>query len=464
MQISTNNLILNTDSYKTSQFVQYPPNTTSVFSYIEARGGQYSENVFFGLQMFLKEYMTAPITQQMIDEAEWFLKAHGEPFNKSGWEYILNEHDGFLPIRIKALPEGTVVTTSNIMVAVENTDPLCFWLTSYIETALLRAVWYPTTVATKSREIKKVIAEYLEKTADDEAMGGLAFKLHDFGARGVSSLESAGIGGCAHLVNFMGTDTIEGALYAMRYYNETEVPGFSVPASEHSTITSWGRKNELEAYKNMFKQFGGEFPIVSVVSDSYDIYNAVENMWGGELKDMVINSGSTLVVRPDSGEPAEVVAKVALLLDATFGSTTNSKGYKVLNNVRILQGDGLNDVADFEKILTKLVGYNFSTDNVVFGMGGGLLQQVNRDTSKFAMKASQAVVDGEGCDVYKDPITDSGKRSKKGRLGSLMVDGVIATVSEEEAGEDNLLQVVFENGKIVNETTFAEVRERAGLK
>ena len=463
MNISTNNLILNTDSYKASQWLQYPPNTSSVFSYIEARGGQYSENVFFGIQMFIKEYLLAPITQQMIDEAEWFLSNHGLPFNKAGWEYILNEHDGFLPIRIKALPEGTVVTTSNIMASVENTDPLCFWLTSYVETALLRAVWYPTTVATKSREIKKVIKEYLEMTADEEAMGGLGFKLHDFGARGVSSKESAGIGGCAHLVNFMGTDTMEGALYAMRYYNEKDVPGFSVPASEHSTMTSWMRDGEVEACRNMFKQFGGKFPIVSVVSDSYDIYNAVENLWGEQLKEMVINSGSTLVVRPDSGEPAEVVVKVALLLDATFGSTTNSKGYKVLNNVRILQGDGLNDVADFEKILTRLVGYNFSTDNVVFGMGGGLLQQVNRDTSKFAMKASHAVVDGEGRDVFKDPITDSGKRSKRGRLGSVLVDGVITTVSEEEAGENNLLEVVFENGRLVKDDTFADIRDRASV-
>lgn len=144
------NIILNTDSYKASQWVQYPPNTTAVSSYIEARGGEFEETVFFGLQMFIKEYLTKPITQEMIDEAEMFLKAHGEPFNKEGWEYILSEHNGYLPIRITAVPEGTVVPTSNVLCQVENTDPKCFWLTSYIETSLLRAVWYPMTVATKS--------------------------------------------------------------------------------------------------------------------------------------------------------------------------------------------------------------------------------------------------------------------------------------------------------------------------
>lgn len=467
--MNIDNIILNTDSYKASHWLQYPPNTTSVLSYIEARGGEYPEAVFFGLQMFLKKYLSKPITQEMIDEAGPILKAHGEPFNKEGWEHILKEHNGYLPIRIRAVPEGTVVPIKNILASVENTDPKCFWLTSYIETSLLRAVWYPLTVATKSRAIKSVIKRYLEETADEEAMGGLAFKLHDFGARGVSSFESAGIGGAAHIVNFMGTDTITGMLFAMEYYNETEVPAFSVPAAEHSSITTWLKDGELDAYKNMLEQFGGKFPIVSVVSDSYDIYNAVENMWGGALKDMVVESGSTLVVRPDSGDPAEVVAKVALLLDATFGSTINSKGYKVLNNTRILQGDGLSTLADFEVILAKLKGYNFSTDNVVFGMGGGLLQQVNRDTMQFAMKACSAVIDGNNVDVYKDPVTDEGKWSKRGRLElyrnkdtGAYTTGIAAHGADLE--NDLVLETVFENGKIVKEYTFSEVRANAELK
>ena len=459
-----NNLILSVDSYKHSQYLQYPPNTTSVFSYIEARGGRFDETVFFGLQGFIKKYLTNPITIEDIDQSQSIIDTHmGEGlFNRSGWEYILNEHNGYLPLKIKAVPEGTVIDTKNVLVTVENTDSNCFWLTSFVESAILRAVWYPLTVATRSREIKKVIRDFLVTTADDSALDGIGFLLHDFGARGVSSSESAGIGGAAHLVNFMGTDTIEGMLWAMEYYN-TDVPAFSVPASEHSTITSWGKENESQAYKNMFKQFGGKYPIVSVVSDSYDIYNAVENIWGDELKDMVISSGSTLVIRPDSGEPADVVGNIAALLDEKYGSVVNSKGYKVLNNVKILQGDGLSELIDFYKILDKLTRLGFSTDNVVFGMGGGLLQQVNRDTCKMAMKASYAVVDGEGRDVYKDPITDAGKRSKRGRLALIKDDEGYKTVPEDVAGDFNELQTVYLNGKLLNETTFDEVRSRAAL-
>lgn len=462
-----NNLILNTDSYKASHWLQYPPNTETVFSYIESRGGKFDRTVFFGLQVFLKEYLSKPITKEMINEAELFWAAHGEPFNREGWEYILDKYDGYLPVRIKAVKEGTVVPTRNVLVTVENTDPKCFWLTSYIETALLRAVWYPTTVATVSWSIKQVIRQYLEETADPEALGGLNFKLHDFGARGVSSLESAGIGGAAHLINFMGSDTVTGVLYAMQYYNETAVPAFSVPAAEHSSITTWGKRGELEAYRNMLKQFGGKFPIISVVSDSYDIFNAVEKMWGGELKEEVINCGSMLVVRPDSGDPAEVVAKIALLLDATFGSTVNSKGYKVLKSVRIIQGDGINEES-IRDILSTLRGYGFSSDNVVFGMGGALLQQVNRDTQKFAMKASAAYIDGNWVDVFKDPVTDSVKHSKKGRL-MLYRDratGELFTSTEAQGNDQqyaSMLETVFENGKVVKEYTLTEVRAQTEL-
>lgn len=183
------NIILNTDSYKASMFVQYPPNTQRVYSYIESRGGRYDMTTFFGVQAFIKEYLTTPLTMADIDEAEEIWTAHGEPFNRAGWEYIVNKHNGMLPIVIKAVPEGTVLSTRNVLVTIENTDPECFWLTTYIETALLRAIWYPTTVATNSREIKKVIARYLFETEGN--INSLLFKLHDFGARGSSSNESS---------------------------------------------------------------------------------------------------------------------------------------------------------------------------------------------------------------------------------------------------------------------------------
>lgn len=459
------NLLLNTDSYKASMFVQYPENTETVFSYIESRGGKYNELVFFGLQAFIKEYLTDPITMADIDEAEEIWTAHGEPFNREGWEYIVKELGGKLPIRIKAAPEGTVIPVHNAMVTVENTDPKCFWLTTYLETALLRAIWYPTTVATNSREIKKIIRKFMVATGAD--LGGLDFKLHDFGARGVSSNESAMIGGMAHLINFKGTDTIAAVVGAKRFYNEP-MAAFSIPAAEHSTITSWGRENEAKAYANMLKQFAKPGSLVAVVSDSYDIFNAVENLWGGELRDQVIESGATLVVRPDSGDPVEVVTKVAKLLDAKFGSVTNAKGYKLLKNVRIIQGDGIN-ATSVRDILESLMDNGFSADNVAFGMGGALLGAPQRDDQKFAMKCSAALINGEWVDVYKDPITDKGKLSKKGRLELVHECGLgscgFRTVEEKNAREeDKVLRVVYENGDLLIEDTFSEIRERAVLK
>lgn len=451
----TNNLILNSDSYKYSQFNQYPPKTTSIYSYIESRGGKYNETVFFGLQAFIKEYLTAPITQDMIDEAELIITAHGEPFNREGWEYILQEHDGYLPVRIRAVPEGTVVPVKNVLATIENTDPACYWLTSFLETALLRAIWYPTTVATNSRESKKLILDALEKTGDPTTID---FKLHDFGARGVSSLESAGIGGAAHLVNFMGTDTVEALLFARRYY-AADMAGFSVPAMEHSTVTSWGRENEVASYRNMVKQNGKPGGIVSAVSDSYDIFKACE-LWGTELKQDILDSGATLVVRPDSGDPATVVLECLKILDKNFGHTTNAKGFKVLNNVRVLQGDGITHQSIRSIIFTiTLAGY--SVDNVVFGQGGALLQIVNRDDQKFAMKCSAALVDGVWVDVFKDPITDKGKQSKKGRV-TLYKDGQGNFFSDviNKDYPDELL-TVFENGNVVKEYTFDEVRANA---
>lgn len=450
--------ILNVDSYKCSMWTQYPQGTTGIYSYIESRGGRYDSTVFFGLQAFIKEYLTKPITQQDIDQAEELLAVHGEPFNRAGWQYILKQHNGYLPVVIRAVPEGTVVPVKNVLAVIENTDPNCFWLTTWIETALLRAIWYPTTVATQSNKIRNTILEYLEHTGDPNLID---FKLHDFGARGVSSFESAGIGGAAHLVNFNGTDTLTGVLYAKEFYN-AGVSGFSVPAAEHSTITSWGREHEVDAYRNMLKRFAKPGSVVAVVSDSYDIFNAVESLWGTELRDAVINSGATLVIRPDSGDPEAVCAKVVQLLDKQFGHTVNEKGFKVLNHVRILQGDGVNELT-IRCILGHFTVLGYSADNIAFGMGGALLQQVDRDTQKFAMKASSACINGKWVDVQKDPITDQGKRSKAGRV-TLWKDGDtwVSAVTKPESGNfTEVLEEVYRDGVLVKETTFDQIRQTA---
>ena len=458
--MNTNNIILNSDSYKYSQFNQYPENTTVIYSYIESRGGLYDSTVFFGLQMFLKEYLCQPITQENIDEAEAIITAHGEPFYREGWEYILREHAGYLPVRIDAVREGTVVKTKNVLATIYNTDPKCYWLTSFLETAILRSIWYPTTVATNSYENKKQILEALKKTGDPESIG---FKLHDFGARGVSSFESAGIGGAAHLVNFMGTDTVTALMYARKYYG-ADMAGFSIPAMEHSTVTSWGRENEVESYRNMLKQNAKPGGLVAAVSDSYDIFNACK-LWGTVLKQDVIKSGATVVVRPDSGDPAIVVLECLKILDKYFGSVTNEKGYKVLNNVRVLQGDGINHQTIRSIIFTvTLAGY--SIDNVAFGQGGALLQIVNRDDQKFAMKCSAAQVNGEWVDVYKDPFHDSGKTSKKGRLKLIKTEKGFVTINDRDplyGTAEDMLEPVYENGKLLRDQTFDEVRALAAI-
>lgn len=276
------------------------------------------------------------------------------------------------------------------------------------------------------------------------------------------------IGGMAHLVNFMGTNTISAVLGARKYYNEP-IAGFSIPAAEHSTITSWGRENEADAYRNMLKQFAKPGALVAVVSDSYDIFRAVTSLWGGELRQAVVDSGATVVIRPDSGDPATIVLDVATRLADTFGYTVNDKGYKVLNNVRIIQGDGIN-LESIVEILSFLTERGFSADNVAFGMGGALLQAPQRDDQKFAMKCSAALVNGEWVDVYKDPITDHGKRSKKGRLVLIQNnDGLepdFETLNEVPAGYGyvDLLRPVFENGKLLVEDNFGEIRARAEVK
>jgi nicotinamide phosphoribosyltransferase len=461
--------ITRTDSYKFSQWNQYPKGTTHISSYIESRGGE-DESVFFGLQAFIKDYLLTPVTMKDVDRAEKIVTAHGLPFNREGWEIIVKEHGGKLPIVIQAVPEGTVMETHNVQVQVVNTDPRLWWLTSYLETALLRAVWYPSTVATKSRKMKKVIAKYLNETSDVPVMDQLMFKLHDFGARGASSSETAMLGGMGHLINFMGTDTFEAVEGVMAYYNTDDVVGFSIPASEHSTITSWGRENEVKAYENMLDTFGGPGKLVACVSDSFDIYAATRDLWGGVLKDKVMNMGGTLVVRPDSGDPETVPVDIIKILAAKFGFTVNSKGYKVLHpSVRVIQGDGINEHS-LPKILANLKAAGFSADNIAFGMGGGLLQAWNRDTLKYAMKASAIRInEGEWKGFSKDPITDHGKRSKEGRLGLVYECGIgscgFRTLPEDIANQKgNLLRTVYKNGELLIEDTFQEIRNRAALK
>jgi nicotinamide phosphoribosyltransferase len=455
-----NNPLLDVDSYKVSHSYQYPPGTEQVYSYIESRGGEFDSTLFFGLQVYLKRWLAKPINHAQIQEASDFYEAHGEPFDRTMWDHILEAHDGFLPIEIRALPEGIVVPVGTVLVTVTNTDSKCAALVSFLETALLRAVWYPTTIATLSRECKVLLKRAFDRTSDDPA--GLAFKLHDFGARGVSSQESAALGGMAHLINFMGSDTVSGILAANEYYGEA-MAGFSIPASEHSTITSWGRDHEVDAYRNMLQMFGGG-QLVANVSDSYDIDYAVSEIFGKELRQEILDMEATLVVRPDSGDPVTTPIRVVKMLDHAFGHTVNSKGYKVLNpKVRVLQGDGitLSTIGRIIYSLTELEGY--SIDNLSFGMGGGLLQQVNRDTQKFAMKCSAVKVDGVWRDVYKAPAGQPDKRSKRGRFQVVSngARGWDVVAADDTTINKGMLQPVWCDGKLKADVTFKFVRAMA---
>ncbi|WNM70267.1 nicotinamide phosphoribosyltransferase [Myxococcus phage Mx1] len=457
------NILIDTDSYKPSHWKQYPPGTVGMFSYMESRGGKYDRTVWFGLQYLMKEYLSKPVTMEMVEEAREFFIGHlgrDDIFNYEGWKYIVEKHDGYLPIRISALPEGSVVPTGLPLLTVESTDDKVFWVVSWFETMIMR-LWYPTTVATQSFHIKKLIKRYLDETGDPL---GLPFKLHDFGSRGVSSRESAAIGAAAHLVNFKGSDTVVGVLMARDYYREP-MAGFSLPAAEHSSITSWTREGELDAYRNMLKQFAKPGAVVAVVSDSYDIFHAASELWGLELRDEVVASGATIVIRPDSGDPVSVVNQLLYILDGRFGSVKNSKGYKVLNRVRLIQGDGINEHT-IEAILKSAKLAGFSADNISFGMGGALLQMVNRDTQRFAFKCSAILVDGgEGFEpewrpVFKDPVTDPGKTSKAGRIGTAMTeDGKYRVCSYNHC--ENMLDIVYENGTIYRTESFAHIRRRA---
>lgn len=468
--LSLISMIMRTDSYKFSQWVQYPPGTSYVSSYIESRGGEL-KSVFFGLQAFIKDYMLEPITSKDVDIAERIVTAHGLPFNREGWDIIVKEYGGLIPVEIQAVPEGTFMETRNVQVQIVNTDPRLFWVTSYLETAMLRGVWYPSTVATKSRKMKQIIAAALHQTSDIPVMDQLMFKLHDFGARGASSGETAVLGGMAHLINFMGTDTAEALVGVMAYYNTDEVVGFSIPASEHSTITSWGRENEVDAFDNMIDKFAGAGKLYACVSDSFDIYAATSDLWGTKLKDKVLDSGGTLVVRPDSGDPETVPVEIVKILMDKFGFTTNSKGFKVLPpSVRVIQGDGINEHS-LPRIIDNMIEAGLSIDNLAFGMGGGLLQAWNRDSLKYAMKASAIRInEGKWVGFSKDPITDKGKQSKEGRLALVHNCGIgscsFKTIPEEvlKSGQKNFLRTVFRNGELLIEDTFEEIRARAALQ
>lgn len=443
LMMNLKNPILNTDSYKFSHYKQFAPGTTHVSAYLEARKNPFgSDIVFFGLQMFLMDYLSVPITMQDIDEAQLITSLHGVPFNREDWEYILYVYNGYLPIEIWALPEGTLCKAGDVQLVVNNTDPRLFWLPTYlVDNVLIRATWYPSTVATLSRHTKLILKKHMEKTCDN--LDSLPFKLHDFGSRGTTCHEQACIGGTAHLVNFMGTDTTVALPYAREFYGEP-MAAFSIPAGEHSNVLSWGKDREWEYMRHMIETFDGEGKIFAFPLDTYDLSKAIETLTG-EVSSKFEYPKGTIVGRFDSGDPVSTPVNGIIQEMAEVGYSLNTKGYRMLPPyLRGLQGDGMMpDTID--ELLTYAEERLVSADNFgTFGMGAGLLQNVNRDTLSYSGKLSAYKRDdGEWIGAAKE---SPGKHSKAGYL-----------VNERRH------QKVWFNGHHPIKHTYSDIRARAAV-
>lgn len=465
------NLLTCTDVYKFGHLYQYPKGTTKVFSYLQARSDKLSDKtVFFSLQFFIKEYLLQPITTENVDEFKELFDMILGPGMVERVHYDKLVALGYLPIEIKAVPEGTILPIKNVLMTITNTHPDFAWLPGFTESLLLK-VWNGCTVGINSHMIMEECKLTAEKTCDDT--NHLKFQIHDFGYRGCSSEETAAVSGAAHLMSFFGTDTVPAVRMIKNYYgiDKDEPIGLSVPATEHSVMCAYGKKGELEAFKNMLKTYPKG--IVSIVSDTYNLWNVLEN-FTNDLRATILEREGKVVFRPDSGNPVKIIcgdknakkdsseySGALEILWNKFGGTVNKKGYRVLNpKVGLIYGDGIY-FERMQEIFKTMEEMKFASSNIVFGIGGLLLQNFNRDDQGFALKATHVVVNGEARDIMKDPITDSGKKSHTGYIALrkdtkgeyITVDGLT-----EEQANDTLLQTVFKDGKLVKEYTFSEVR------
>ena len=452
------------DAYKETHWMQDPDKTTRKFYYLEARNSEnthYDKVVFFGLQYMIKKYLTGKVvTNEMLDES---IKECEEVFgfkyfNEDGWRYIADKLGGKLPLEIRAIPEGTPVPIKNVLMTVTNTDPKCAFLPGFME-SYLEQVWYPTTVCTKSWYVKKDLKGYASKAGETVSI----VHLNDFGMRGSTTLESAAVGGVAHLVNFMGSDTMPAKRIAKKYYAATEPILLSVYAAEHSTVTVYGESDEINAYREILRRAPSE-AIVSMVIDSYDAIRAVDKYIGVEMKDQILSRTGKVVMRPDSGDPKWMVIQILNSLWDNFGGTINANGYKVLDpHVGVIYGDFISPKMIHDMMNEIVIKNRFAPSNVVFGMGGELLQKCNRDTFSFAYKCSAIEIDGKWIDVYKRPVSDARKESKRGILALIKEGETYRTVQEKELSNknNNLLKVIYRNGDLIKDFTFDEVKANA---
>ena len=477
------NPMLLIDGYKADHRSQYPAKTEYIYSNFTPRKSrvQGRDNiVFFGLQYFIKEYLIERFDKgffekpkkEVVAEYQRRMDTYLGP-DMVTTDHIADLHDlGYLPLRIKALPEGTRVPMGVPVLTLTNTDPKFAWITNYIETLMSNILWKPCTSATTADMFKQNFEAHMIKTGGP--IDFTPWQGHDFSFRGASGNEDAFMSGAAHLLSFTGTDTIPAIDFLERYYNanaEKELIGGSVPATEHSTMCAGGEENEIETFKRLITETypkGG----VSIVSDTWDFWKVITEYLPA-LKDTITGRDGRVVIRPDSGDPFKIIcgdkfstspeAKKGAyeMLWDIFGGEVNKQGYKILHpSIGLIYGDSIT-LDKQKRILDRLELKGFSASNLVLGIGSYTYEYVTRDTYGFAMKATWCQVDGKGRDIFKDPKTDDGtKKSAKGLLQVYKEDGKLqlidmCTPDEEERGE---LKEVFNNGKIL-ETTLGNIRE-----
>lgn len=479
------NPLLYTDGYKVDHRRQYPEGTTLVYSNWTPRKSRIEgveEVVFFGLQYFIKKYMIEDF------DANFFNKPKAEICkrytrrvnnylgpNQVGIEHIEALHDlGYLPMVIKALPEGAQVPIRVPMVTMYNTKSEFFWLTNYFETLLSTTLWMPCNSATIAKEYRKILDGFAEQTSSVPEF--VDWQGHDFSMRGMAGLEAAVMSSAAHLLSFTGTDTIPTIDFLETYYNansDTDLVGGSVAATEHSVMCMGTNLGEEETFKRLITEV---YPngIVSIVSDTWDLWKVLTE-YLPNLKNEVLARDGKVVIRPDSGDPVDIICGnlkgktseekkgVIELLWEIFGGTINSKGYKELDaHIGAIYGDSIT-LDRATQLCERLKQKGFASTNVVLGIGSFTYQYNTRDTFGFAMKATYGEVNGEGREIYKDPITDDGtKKSAKGLIKIELQNGAYKLIdqvswNEEQQGE---LKEVFRDGKLVLDASLTDIRKR----
>ena len=461
------------DGYKLDHRRQYPPGTTKVYSNWTPRSSRVQgqdEVVFFGLQYFLERYLhfhylAGEFGFEPIEYGQMVDKYLGP--NDIGIKHMQDlKKLGYFPLEFRALPEGTLCPLRVPCLTVENTHPDFFWLVNYFETLLSNVLWMPCTSATTAYRMRRLLDLHCLATGGDTSF--VPWQGHDFSMRGLPGIEAAMLSGAGHLLSFTGTDTIPAVGFVNEYYpGDNGLVGGSVAATEHSVMSAGGEKGELATFERILSLYPQG--IVSIVSDTWDLWHVIGAILP-RLKDKIMARDGKVVIRPDSGNPADVLCGhgkqpgVVPLLWTIFGGTKNSKGYKQLDpHIGVIYGDSINyERAD--EICSRLAAQGFASTNVVFGIGSYTYQFVTRDTYGFAMKATWCEIDGKGHDIFKKPVTDDGiKFSATGRLSVVRGQDGRLTVIERATPEEearSLLIPVWKDGHFRRKDSFATIRER----